>query len=93
MTMEPFERDKLYTITLESDGGLSLTSSPLKAIYREALRQKKAAEIEHAKIEHDKHEAASYAIQLNRSRKEFETKLQLLKLRKGTLATQIAAAL
>jgi hypothetical protein len=36
----PFERDKLYTITLESDGGLSLTSSPLKAIYREALRQK-----------------------------------------------------
>ena len=40
----------------------------------------------------DKHEAASYAIQLNKSRKEFETKLQMLKLRKGTLATQIAAA-
>jgi phage shock protein A len=59
---------------------------------REALRQKKAAELELAKIEHDKHEAASYAIQLNRSRKEFETKLQMLKLRKGTLATQIAAA-
>jgi hypothetical protein len=35
----PFQRDKLYTITLESDGGLSLTSSPLKAIYREALRR------------------------------------------------------
>jgi hypothetical protein len=35
----PFQRDKLYTITLESDGGLSLTSTPLKAIYREALRQ------------------------------------------------------
>jgi phage shock protein A len=59
---------------------------------REALKQKKAAEIERTKIEHDKHEAASYAIQLNRSRKEFETKLQVLKLRKGTLATQIAAA-
>jgi phage shock protein A len=59
---------------------------------REALRQKKAAETELAKIEHDKHEAASYAIQLNKSRKEFETKLQMLKLRKGTLATQIAAA-
>ena len=58
---------------------------------REALRQKKAAETEAAKIEHDKHEAASYAIQLNKSRKEFETKLQMLKLRKGTLATQIAA--
>jgi len=35
----PFDRDKLYTITLESDGGLSLTAAPLKAIYREALNQ------------------------------------------------------
>jgi phage shock protein A len=59
---------------------------------REALRQKKAAEVEVAKITQDKHEAASYAIQLNKSRKEFETKLQMLKLRKGTLATQIASA-
>jgi phage shock protein A len=59
---------------------------------REALRQKKAADIEVAKITQDKHEAASYAIQLNKSRKEFETKLQMLKLRKGTLATQIASA-
>ena len=57
-----------------------------------ALREKKAAETEAAKIEHDKHEAASYAIQLNKSRKEFETKLAMLKMRKGTLATQIAAA-
>ena len=40
-----------------------------------ALREKKAAEVESAKIERDKHEAASYAIQLNKSRKEFETKL------------------
>src|SRR5262249_45614538 len=56
-----------------------------------ALREKKNCEAEAAKIERDKHEAASYAIQLNRSRKEFETKLQMLKLRKGTLATQIAA--
>lgn len=59
---------------------------------RTALREKKAAEVEAQKIERDKHEAASYAIQLNKSRKEFETKLQVLKLRKGTLATQIAAA-
>jgi phage shock protein A len=58
---------------------------------KQALREKKAAETEAAKIDRDKHEAASYAIQLNKSRKEFETKLQLLKLRKGTLATQIAA--
>jgi phage shock protein A len=57
-----------------------------------ALKEKRAAEQEAAKIERDKHEAASYAIQLNKSRKEFETKLQMLKLRKGTLATQIAAA-
>jgi len=59
---------------------------------RTALREKKACEAEITKIERDKHEAASYAIQLNKSRKEFETKLQVLKLRKGTLATQIAAA-
>jgi phage shock protein A len=57
-----------------------------------ALKEKKACEIEAAKIERDKHEAASYAIQLNKSRKEFETKLQILKMRKGTLATQIASA-
>ncbi len=57
-----------------------------------ALREKKTAEVEAARIEHDKHEAASYAIQLNKSRKEFETKLTMLKMRKGTLATQIAVA-
>jgi phage shock protein A len=57
-----------------------------------ALREKKATESEAARIERDKHEAASYAIQLNKSRKEFETKLQMLKMRKGTLATQLAAA-
>jgi phage shock protein A len=59
---------------------------------RIALKEKKQAETEAAKIERDKHEAASYAIQLNKSRKEFETKLTMLKLRKGTLATQIASA-
>jgi phage shock protein A len=59
---------------------------------RAALKEKRAAEAEAVKIERDKHEAASYAIQLNKSRKEFETKLQMLKMRKGTLATQLAAA-
>lgn len=59
---------------------------------RTALREKRASEAEAARIERDKHEAASYAIQLNKSRKEFETKLQMLKMRKGTLATQLAAA-
>jgi phage shock protein A len=57
-----------------------------------ALKEKKQAQIEVIKITRDRDEAASYAIQLNKSRKEFETKLQILKLRKGTLATQIAAA-
>jgi hypothetical protein len=35
----PFEPDRLYTITLEADGGLNITSEPLKGIYREALRR------------------------------------------------------
>jgi hypothetical protein len=35
----PFEPDRLYTITIESDGGLNMTSEPLKGIYREALKQ------------------------------------------------------
>ena len=59
---------------------------------KEALRQKQAALAEAQKIKRDRDEAAGYAIQLNKSRKEFETKLQILKLKKGTLATQIAAA-
>jgi phage shock protein A len=57
-----------------------------------ALREKKSAELEVVKIERDRNEAQGYAIQLNKSRKEFETKLQMLKLRKGTLATQMSAA-
>jgi hypothetical protein len=36
----PFEADKLYTISIESDGGLNLRSEPLKGIYREALKRK-----------------------------------------------------
>ena len=34
----PFLPDRLYTITLDSDGGLNLSSEPLKGIYREALK-------------------------------------------------------
>jgi hypothetical protein len=33
-----FETGKLYRITLESDGGLSLTSQPVPGIYKEALK-------------------------------------------------------
>jgi phage shock protein A len=59
---------------------------------KQALAKKKEALVEVIKITRDRDEAASYAIQLNKSRKEFETKLQVLKLRKGTLAMQIAQA-
>jgi hypothetical protein len=34
-----FEPDKLYRVTLESDGGLNLTAEPLRGIYREALKK------------------------------------------------------
>ena len=33
-----FQPDRLYTVTLEAGGGLNITSSPLKGIYREALK-------------------------------------------------------
>lgn len=59
---------------------------------KSALKEKKAALIEVQKIIRDRDEAAGYAVSLNKSRKEFETKLQILKMRKGTLATQLAAA-
>lgn len=35
----PFEPGRLYTITLEADGGLNLTNEPLKGIYMEALKR------------------------------------------------------
>ncbi len=59
---------------------------------REALTEKKRCEVEITKIQRDKDEASSYAIQLNNSRKKFETKLKMLKLRKGTMAAQMKAA-
>lgn len=59
---------------------------------KRALREKRACEVEIEKIGKDRAEAAGYAAQLNKSRKTFETRLQMFKLRKGTLATQLAAA-
>ena len=38
----PCEADQLYTISIEADGGLNVTSELVKGIYREALRQKPA---------------------------------------------------
>jgi hypothetical protein len=36
----PCDPSQLYTITIESDGGLNVTSEPVQPIYREALKQK-----------------------------------------------------
>ena len=35
----PFEPGNLYTITLESNGGLNITSEPVKGIYKELLHE------------------------------------------------------
>ena len=35
----PFKPGVLYTITVESNGGLNLHAEPLKGVYREALAQ------------------------------------------------------
>jgi phage shock protein A len=59
---------------------------------KKALREKHLCESEAAKIRADRDEAAGYALELNRSRKAFDTKLRMLKLKKGTLATQLAAS-
>ena len=34
----PFEMNRLYTLTIESDGGLNLVYEPIKGIYQEALK-------------------------------------------------------
>jgi hypothetical protein len=39
----PFEPGKLYTITLESDGGLNITTEPVRGIYLEMLKQRPSA--------------------------------------------------
>lgn len=59
---------------------------------RTCLREKRHASEEAARLRRDRDEAASYAIELNRSRKQVETKLRVLELKKGTMANQIAAA-
>lgn len=57
-----------------------------------ALREQKLCRAELAKLRTDRDQAAAYAVQLNNSRKEADTKLRLLKLRRGSLATQMKAA-
>ncbi len=59
---------------------------------KQALKEQKLALAEVDKIRADRDEAAGYAIQLNRSRKTAEAKLRILKLKKGSMAAQLAAA-
>lgn len=59
---------------------------------KKCLKEKRMALAEREKIARDRDEAAGYAIELNRSRKQVESRLKMLKLKKGTMATQIAAA-
>tara|TARA_R110002096_G_scaffold292224_1_gene486568 strand:+ start:127520 stop:128218 length:699 start_codon:yes stop_codon:yes gene_type:complete len=59
---------------------------------KECLQRKRKSEIEVTKIKRDQAEAAGYAAELNASRKKLDAKLRMLKLKKGTLANQIAAA-
>jgi phage shock protein A len=59
---------------------------------KKALGESKQCKLEVIKIRRDRDEAAGYAIELNRSRKKADVQLQILKLKKGTMATQSAAA-
>ncbi len=59
---------------------------------KECLQRKRKAEAQIASIRRDQAEAAGYAAELNASRKKLDQKLRMLKLKKGTLANQIAAA-
>lgn len=62
------------------------------ALARECLREQKAAAANLERMKRDRAEANGFAAELNRSRKQVETRLQMLRLKKGTMATQIAAA-
>jgi len=78
---EDFEKKAMIAIKAGNDD-----------LAKECLAAKKNALIEVQKITRDRDEAASYAIELNRSRKKVESRLKILKLKKGTMATQLAAA-
>src|SRR5439155_11583371 len=48
----PLVPERLYTLTLESTGGLNVTSEPMKGIYREALQPHGAMSIREVPIPH-----------------------------------------
>jgi phage shock protein A len=62
------------------------------ALARQCLREKAQVQGELGRAQRDREEALSCAVQLNRARKEVDTRLRALKLRRGTLAAQIAVA-
>lgn len=59
---------------------------------KQALKEKKHCADQVVQIRRDRDEATGYAVELNRSRKKVETRLRILELKKGTMATQLAAA-
>jgi phage shock protein A len=59
---------------------------------RQCLKEQREALAERDRVRRDRDEAAGYAIELNNSRKKVEHRLKVLKLKKGTMATQIATA-
>lgn len=59
---------------------------------KDCLRRKKQCQAEQTQIKRDQLEAAGYANELNRSRKQVEQRLRMLKLKKGTLAAQLRSA-
>lgn len=76
-----WEERAMEAVTLGDDG-----------LAKEALTEKRRLEASRKEMIRDRNEADTYAIQLNRSRKLVETRLRILKLKKGTMAQQIAAA-
>jgi phage shock protein A len=57
---------------------------------RDALAEKKRCEQQRLELGRDRDEARGYALELNRSRKQVETRLRILQLKRGTMAQQIA---
>jgi len=62
------------------------------SLAKKCLAEQRNAVAERERVARDRDEATGYAVELNRSRKQVEARLKMLKLKKGTMATQIAAA-
>ena len=85
------EEQKLAAQSWEKKAMIAVKSGD-DELAKGCLTRKKECLAQFQSIRRDQLEAAGYAAELNESRKGLETKLKILKMRKGTLATQIAAA-